>query len=390
MEVAESGANASGANRTGWRWRETIGLALAWLPAVVVMLPLLVVVWRALQPSEQAWAQVVEHRLAGYLGHSAGLAVGVVLLALLFGISSAWVISVYEFRGRRTLEWAMLLPLAVPGYVAALAYVDGLEALAPVYVWVRTHHGIAAFRAAQSVAPWVLSIVVLAATLYPYVFLSCRAAFGRRAAGAVDAARMLGAGPRRIFWRIALPLARPAIAAGGSLVALETLNDVGVVAAFGLPTLTPGIFRVWGEGHPGVAMRLALLLLGFALLSGLVERLLRGRRSFAENAAGRAVPRQRLGWVGWLRVWLICGLPLALGLIFPGARLVRWAILSWDVIEWDVFTRAAGHSLPSPLPPSAASWWPPCCWWPDAAPCARHPWRWPSGSRSSATPLPPH
>lgn len=156
---------------------------------------------------------------------------------------------------------------------------------------------------------------------------------------------MLGAGPRRIFWSIALPLARPAIAAGGSLVALETLNDIGVVAAFGLPTLTPGIFRVWGEGHPGVAMRLALLLLGFALLSGLAEWLLRGRRSFVQGSSGRVMARQPVSWAGWLRIWFICGVPLVLGLILPGVRMVRWAVLSWDIIEWDVFLRAAVHSL---------------------------------------------
>lgn len=320
-------------------------VALAWLPAVLVLLPVLIVAARAVLPAGEMWTQVVEHRLAGYLGHSAGLALGVTALALVFGISSAWVVSVYDFPGRRWLEWVMLLPLAMPGYVAALAYVEGLEKLVPFYVWIRQHHGLEAFRMAQSLAPWVFSILVLGATLYPYVFLSCRAVFGRRAASLVEAARLLGANPARVFWRIALPLARPAAAAGGGLVALEVLNDVGVVTLFGLPTLTPGIFRVWGEGHPGVAIRLALILLLFALAGGLVEWLLRGRRGFAGHAPGGTVARRRLGWGGVLWVWAVCAAPLTLGFLLPGMRLLRWCLQSWSVVEWDVFARAAGHSL---------------------------------------------
>lgn len=317
---------------------------LGWLPALIVLLPLLAVGVRAVAPAEAMWAQVVEYRLAGYLVHSAGLAAGVTVLTLGFGVAAAWMVSVYEFRGRRTLEWALLLPLAMPGYVAALTYLDWLHQMTPVYIWVRDRHGIEAFRAVQQAGPWIFSIIVLGSTLFPYVFLSCRAAFGRRAAGAVEAARMLGAGPRRVFWRIALPMARPALAAGSGLAALEALNDVGVVTAFGLSTLTPGIFRVWGEGHPGVAMRLALLLLLVAVAGGVVERVLRGRRRFDEEAIGEIV-RRPLSRLGTLRAWAICGLPFALGFALPASRLLRWAVASRDRTEWDTFARAALHSL---------------------------------------------
>lgn len=328
------------------RRRRYVAVALAWLPAVLVALPLLLVLWRAAQPAEAAWEQVVEHRLGGYLWHSAGLAAGVTLLALLLGVPSAWVVSVYEFPGRKVCEWALLLPLAVPGYVAALAYIDGLEKLVPFYLWVRKEHGLAAFRSVQAAAPWVFSILVLGATLYPYVFLSCRAAFARRAAGVIEAARVLGAGPRRVFWRIALPMARPGLAAGGGLVALEALNDVGVVSAFGLSTLTPGIFRVWGEGHLGMAMRLALLLLLFSVVAGLCEKAFRGRKRFVEDqGSGAVMTRRRLRSMGVARAWLACGVPLAVGFGLPAWRLLRWAWLSWGDIEWDVFRAAAWHSV---------------------------------------------
>lgn len=327
------------------RWRRGLGVVLTWLPAMLVAVPMLVVVWRALGPADAAWAQVAEYRLAGYLGTSAGLAAGVAVVALLFGVPAAWMISIYEFRGRSWLEWVMLLPLAVPAYVAALSYVEVLEHLVPAYLWIRDRLGVEAFRGAQRAAPWALSIVVLAATLYPYVFLSCRAAFGGRASGAMEAARLLGASPRRVFWQVALPLVRPALAAGSGLVVLETLNDIGVVAAFGLPTLTPGIFRIWGEGYPGTAMRLALILMGFAIFSGVFEWLLRGRRRFADENSAAPAAREPAGRAKCALIWLVCGGPLLLGFLLPGTQLVRWAWLSWDVIEWGVFGRAALHSL---------------------------------------------
>lgn len=322
------------------------GVWLAWLPAALVLLPLAVVLWRAAGPVDDAvWRQILEHRLPGYLRHSAGLAVYVTLLALAFGVPAAWVISMYDFPGRKILEWAMLLPLAMPAYVAALAYLDALQALTPVYVWIRKHYGVEAFRSSQQFGPWFFSVLVLGSTLYPYVFLSCRAAFARQAAGAIEAARMLGAGRWRIFRTVALPMARPAVAAGGLLVALEALNDYGVVTAFGLNPLTPGIFRVWGEGHPDVAMRLAVILLLTALCGAALERLARRRRRYVAETTGVPLSRKRLRIPGVLAAWLACGLPLALGFLIPGARLLRWAILSRDILDWPTYLRAAEKSF---------------------------------------------
>jgi iron(III) transport system permease protein len=252
---------------------------LIWAIAGLVLLPVLVVLWHAVQPSE-AWSQIVQSRLPDHLRQTIILVVSVTGLAVLFGVPAAWHVSVHEFPGRRMFEWLLLLPLAMPGFIAAIAYVDAFQGLVPFYIWVRETFGIEAFLMTQQVMPWIFAVVVLAATLFPYVFLSCRAVFAREAAGSLEAAHTLGSGNLRAFRRVALPMARPAVVAGGSLVAMETLNDYGVVTHFGLHPLTPGIFRAWTEGHLGSAMRLSLILMVLVFLGLAIERWQRGRKRF--------------------------------------------------------------------------------------------------------------
>jgi iron(III) transport system permease protein len=312
--------------------------------ALLVLAPVAVVLWHAAQPSD-LWQHVFASRLTGHLWQTIVLLLSVTGLAVLFGVPAAWHVSVHEFRGRRTLEWALLLPLAMPGFVAAIAYMDTFAGLVPFYVWVRLTFGIDAFLTTQMLAPWVFAVVVLAATLFPYIFLACRAAFAREAAGALEAAHTLGAGSVRAFFRVALPMARPAVAAGGSLVAMEVINDYGVVTHFGLNPLTPGIFRAWNEGHLGAAMRLALILMAVAGIALLIERWQRGRRRYASDSSEAPLARRRLGAAGTAWVWAVCGLPLLLGFLIPAMKLLRWAVFSRDGFDAPAILAAAGNSL---------------------------------------------
>jgi iron(III) transport system permease protein len=305
-------------------------VALVWLPALLVLLPVAVVLWRAAEPAGDIWQQVVENRLPGYLWQTVVLVTAVTLVAVVCGVPAAWLVSVHDFPGRKWLEWLLLLPLAMPGFVAAAAYVDTLQNMIPVYIWIRETWGIEAFLWSQQITPWIFAVGVLGTTLFPYVFLSCRAVFSREAAGSLEAARLLGSGGLRVFRCVALPMARPAVAAGCSLVAMEAINDYGVVSHFGLTPLTPGIFRVWGEGYVGVAMRLAAILMVFVMLGLAVERWQRGRRKFAPDPSDARVTRRRLGPPGVLLAWLACGLPLAIGFAIPAVRMTRWA---WQARE---------------------------------------------------------
>jgi iron(III) transport system permease protein len=334
----------------GSGWRATFARwflrALIWLPALVVLAPVLVVIVRAvLSPDTEAWDAMVENRLAGHVRQTLVLALSVTGLAVIMGVPAAWLVSAYRFAGRGLLEWLLVLPLAMPGFVAALAYVDLLQGLTPFYIQVRKSYGIDAFLKVQELAPWLFAVLVLATTLFPYVFLSCRAVFARQASSVIESARSLGAGGARTFFRVALPMARPAVVAGAALVAMEAVNDYGVVASFGLTPLTPGIFRAWSEGHPVVAMRLAVLLLAFIVLARWLEKSQRGRRAYTTESGEAPPARKRLGWRGTVVAWLVCTWPVLLGFGIPVARLTRWAWQSWTTADWNGHWEAAGHSF---------------------------------------------
>jgi iron(III) transport system permease protein len=327
------------------RWKRRATLVLATLPAWLVLIPVAVVLFRAVAAAEPGWSGILEHRLSGHLLHTALLVAGTVALAIALGLPAAWVISTRQFMGRKTLEWLLLLPLTMPGFIAATAYVDALQQMTPFYIKVREHFGVDAFLRVQALAPWCFAITVLGATLCPYVYLSCRSAFARQATSLLASARLLGAGPWRTFFTIALPLARPAIAAGAVLVAMETVNDVGVVGYFGLSPLTPGIFRAWGEGQIVSAMRLAVVLMAFVIVLLALERWQRGRARQTLEGGDGPPSRRRSGTAATLAAWCICGLPLALGFIIPAARLLRWALLSVDKeLDWQAYGRALWHS----------------------------------------------
>jgi len=327
------------------RWRRWLWIGLCGIPAWIVLMPALVVVFRAWEPQGDAWAQVVEFRLASYLWQTVLLVTLVTGLAVVFGVPAAWLVSVRDFPGRRAFEWLLMLPLAMPGFVAASAYVDLLGRMIPCYVWVRETFGIDAFLWMQQLTPWVFAVGVLAATLFPYVFLSCRAVFMREAAVTLEAARMLGSGGLRAFAMIALPLARPAVVAGASLVAMEVVNDYGVVSYFGLTPLTPGIFRSWGEGNPAVAMRLAVILMALVLFGLALERWQRGERRFSGDISESWLARKPMSHGGACWAWLVCGLPLAIGFVVPCGRMAAWAWQAREILDWQTTIAAASRSF---------------------------------------------
>lgn len=323
----------------------TAGTAVYWLPAVCVVVPLLIVAWRALGVADSSWARIVEYRLWGYLCGTVLLIALVVVLAIAIGVACAWLVSAYEFAGRRTLEWLLILPLGVPGFVAGAAYLDGFERLTPLYLWIRDHVGMEAFLLTQQLLPWIGAVLVLVVTLYPYVYMSCRASFAGQQADLIEAARTLGCGPARAFARIVLPVARPAIAAGAALVAMEAANDYGVVTLFGVSTLTPGVFRAWSEGSLVSAMRLALVLLTLVVFVLALECAQRGRRGFAGDTRERPLARRHLAGFRAVPAWVVCGVPLILGFGWPVSRFLAWAVSALGITQWSGYGTALFNTL---------------------------------------------
>lgn len=268
------------------------------------------------------WATV----LPEYLGNSVAIAVIVMVLAAIGGVGCAWLIAVFDFPGKRWFEWALVLPLAMPAYVVAYAYTDFLQFSGPVQTALRALFG---WQARDYWFPQIRSVggagILFAMVLYPYVYLLVRNAFLERSPRMWDAARTLGLGPWQAFFKVSLPLARPAAAAGIALALMETLADYGAVAYFGVPTLTTGIYKSWYafSDRAAAAQIAAVLLLAVTVLMFL-EQKSRGRaRYYAVGGRTSVQPAYRLGGIKAWSATLFCLLPVLLGFFLPLLILLR-------------------------------------------------------------------
>ena len=273
------------------------------------------------------------------------VAVGVTLL----GLGAAVAVSLFDFRGRASFEWLLLLPLAMPAYVVAYAYTDFLQFSGPLQQALRE-----AFGWRGALWPDVRSVwgaaLVFTLTLYPYVYLLARTALLERAGGLMEAARLLGASWPRRLREVALPLARPAVAAGVALALMETLADFGVSSYFGIQTFTAGIYKAWlAMDERVLAAQLAtVLLLWVGLLLWLEQRAQR-RLRFAPARLDRqgsadAQPLRLQGSAQTL-AWALCALPVLLGFVLPVLILLQSLATSEVAQPWDRFGQWAWHSL---------------------------------------------
>ncbi|MFN4058562.1 MAG: ABC transporter permease [Roseinatronobacter sp.] len=330
--------------------RPSLWSVLALLVVAVIVLPVLTIASRVFVPSGGVWAHLSATVLPTYLTNSALLVLGVVTLALLIGVTTGWLIAAHDFTGRRVLEWALMLPLAMPGYVIAYVYFDRLSYWGPVQSTLRATFGWSTRNDYwfPQIASLPGAIVLLSLVLYPYIYLLARAAFAGQSRQQLEAARALGHSRLSAFWRVALPLAWPAIAAGAAFVAMETLADYGAVLHLGVQTLTTGIFRTWfARGEPVAAAQLAALLLFIVGSLFVFERMVRGKRRFASDAGGRqaSIARSRLaGWKG-LAAFVVCFLPVTLGFLLPAAELVRLTLIAGDPLWGPRFFVFAANSL---------------------------------------------
>jgi len=303
---------------------------LAFLVAALVALPVLSVGANLFAGgTADTWAHLASTVLPEYVANSLWLCLGVALGVGSMGTTMAWLTAMHDFPGRRFFDWALLLPLAMPAYVLAYTYTDFLQYVGPVQTGLRESFG---WNKDDYWFPDVRTLpgamVMFSCALYPYVYLVVRTAFLERAGGMLEAARILGLTPWRAFWRVSLPLARPAIATGVALALMETLADYGTVAYFSVPTFTTGIYRAWFSlGDRTAAAQLAAWLLGFVLLLLALERVSRGRARYHDASRGRRAshPRRLEGWRGWA-AFVACLLPLAVGFLLPAGLLVKMAL----------------------------------------------------------------
>ena len=313
--------------------------------AALVSLPIVVTLLSLAQPAGPIWEHLRDTVLNEYLLNTLALMMLTGGLSLLLGVSTGWLIGACQFRGRATLSWLLMLPLASPAYIIAYVYTDLLEVSGPVQTTLRSWLSLGIndlqFPPIRNLTG---AAVLLSLVLYPYIYLLCRNSFAGRSGVQFDAARVLGHGPFSAFFRVALPAARPAIVGGLALVLMETLADFGVVSYFSVPTFSTGIFRTWlGLGDPQAALKLASLMLLFVIvLVGLEESNRRGTVDRSDIAGASQI---NLTGVRAFFAIAACVLPVVLGFVVPAVTLAIYAADNVNAVTQAKFTQLALNSL---------------------------------------------
>jgi iron(III) transport system permease protein len=317
-----------------WRPLGPLGWA-ALLVALLIGLPVLGLALSVAEPGTAGvWSHLAQTVLPRYVANSLLLVVLVAAGVAAIGTACAWAVAALEFPGRRWLEWALVLPLAMPAYVVAYAYTDLLQFSGPVQSALRELTG---WRAREYWFPEIRSLpgaaFLFILVLFPYVYLPVRAAFLERQPSLFDAARLAGLTPARAFFRAVLPLARPALVAGVALAAMETLADYGAVSYFALETLTTGIFKAWfGLGERTAAAQLSTLLLAIVFAVLWLERASRGAARYQGSGTVSARRHALSGGRRWL-VTALCTMPVVLGFLLPAVVLVRLALQDVEGVD---------------------------------------------------------
>ena len=312
---------------------ETGIMARLWQPSIILVavifsIPVLTIAGFVFEPSGENWQHLKDTVLTEYLINSALLVFGVSVGTLFIGVATAWLTALCQFPGKKLFTWTLLLPMSMPAYIIAYTYTGMFDFAGPVQTQIREWTG---WGYGDYYFPEIRSLdgamIMLSLVLYPYIYLLARSAFLEQSICVLEVSRTLGCGAWCSFFRVALPLARPAIVAGLSLVLMETLADYGTVSYFGIGVFTTGIFRTWfGLGDSVAAAKLAALLLLFVFTLVVAERMSRkqARYHHTSNKYSQLPEYQLRGISAWL-AFGICFAPVFLGFILPAGQLSVWA-----------------------------------------------------------------
>jgi len=276
------------------------------------------------------WEHITNTVLSSYLLNSVFLVLGTVLFSAILGVSSAWIVTSYKFPGCKLFKWLLILPLAIPTYIAAYAYFDILDLFNPILLWIKLNISLSAMNKTDTFLVYLMTTLVMSSVLYPYIYLLARSSFESQGNHFTNVSRSLGYSKYECFWKIVLPLSRPALVAGISLVIMETLSDYGAVKHFGIQTFTYGIFRTWlGMGDLTSALRLAVVLMVFTLSILYIEKRSRSNAQYIEKSLKKSShEKNSLYGPKSILAIIFCLLPLFLGFLFPILRLGYWVLLS--------------------------------------------------------------
>ena len=305
-------------------WRLATNIIL-----VAIMLPLVLVASRSFMLDTSNLKHLISNLLPVYLENTSILVFGTALITLTIGVATAWFVTIYEFPFRRHFEWLLILPLSIPTFINAIAYVGLTDYAGPIRIilrWFGTDFY-------MDVMNHTGAVIIMSLVLYPYVYVTSRSAFLLQSASLIEVSRSLGQPMYKTFRKVVLPLAWPAIFAGLILVIMEVLNDYGVVSYFGIPTFTVGIFRSWlALGDISTATFLSMVVLIFVAILLIIEFQANRKKRFSHDKSERLFKRLKPDHK-WL-IFSLCLLPLIFGFIIPVGQLLWWFFLAYTNDVW--------------------------------------------------------
>lgn len=318
------------AKKTTYWWTRWTGAAIVIL--LLVLTPIITILIKLFEAPGEHWGHIVSNLLPSYFSNTFILLSGVALCTFIIGVGMAWLVSIYDFPGRKYFEWLLILPLAFPSYMMGYSYVGILEYTGPLQAFLRNSLGMQFKGPIIDIMNMPGAIFILSISLFPYVYVICRSSFLRQSHQMQEAALLLGSSRLRMFTKIALPMARPAVAGGIALAGMEVLNDYGTVKYFGIDTFTSGIFRAWFSfGDINTAIYLSAILTLIVLLLIWLENMQRGSRVWtAQSSENKPVRRieTKLKSSRWIYT-AICSLVLFISFILPLMQLFYWVSLTW-------------------------------------------------------------
>ena len=291
--------------------------------------PILIILSSVFADYSENWSHIYEYVLGDYILNSLILVSGVSLLVMIIGSLTAWLVTNYQFFGKRFFEWGLILPLAMPPYILAYTFTGLFDSYGTMNEIARSLFNLEQNEVLfPNIRNIYGAIIVFSFTLYPYVYLICRTAFLNQSRSMFEVGRTLGLSQASIFLKLALPLVRPALIAGTMIVAMETLSDFGAVDHFAISTFTTGIFRTWyGMYDLTTAMQLASMLLIFITFCLVIERTSRKNANYS-TIGSNFKPTQvtRLGSLGSSVCFFVCFVPIFIGFILPILEILNWSL----------------------------------------------------------------
>jgi len=312
------------------------------------LLPILIVLFSLFGGYSENWTHLYNYVLIDYIGNTFYLVIGVSFISLLIGTTSAWIVTNYDFFGKRFLEWALILPLATPPYILAYTFTGFFDSYGTANNFIREIFSLdQSFILFPNIRNIYGAIIVFSFTLYPYIYLVSRAAFLNQSRSMLEAGRMLGLNQFEIFYKLSLPIIRPAVIGGLMLVIMETISDFGAVDHFAIQTFTTGVFRTWhGMYDLTTAMQLASMLLVFVATFVWLEKISRKKALYTSGASTfKPAKKIKLTKIKAVLGFSICFIPILIGFVLPVTELTIWAV-SYNLAFFDEkFIQASINSI---------------------------------------------